>query len=65
MPAYAIVGGVPAKIIKYRFDEKTISKLLELKWWTLPDDIIKQIPFKDIKLAIKFLENKAITDIDQ
>lgn len=30
---YAIVGGVPAKVIKYRFDEKTIAGLLELKWW--------------------------------
>lgn len=33
VPPYAIVGGVPAKIIKYRFDEETIKKLLELKWW--------------------------------
>lgn len=33
VPPYAIVGGVPAKIIKYRFDEETIQKLLELKWW--------------------------------
>lgn len=30
---YAIVGGVPAKVIKYRFDEKIIEALLELKWW--------------------------------
>lgn len=33
VPPYAIVGGVPAKIIKYRFDEESIKKLLELKWW--------------------------------
>ena len=33
VPPYAIVGGVPAKIIRYRFDEKTISALLESKWW--------------------------------
>ena len=32
VPPYAIVGGIPAKIIKYRFDEETIKKLLELKW---------------------------------
>lgn len=32
---YAIVGGVPAKTIKYRFDEKTIQELLEIKWWDL------------------------------
>ena len=33
VPPYAIVGGVPAKIIRYRFDETTIRALLELRWW--------------------------------
>lgn len=33
VPAYAIVVGNPAKILKYRFDEKTINNLLESKWW--------------------------------
>ena len=33
IPAYAIVGGVPAKVIRYRFDDDIIGKLLEIKWW--------------------------------
>lgn len=33
VPPYAIVGGVPAKVIKYRFDEATVEKLLALAWW--------------------------------
>lgn len=33
VPPYAIVGGVPAKEIRKRFDKDTISKLLQLKWW--------------------------------
>jgi virginiamycin A acetyltransferase len=33
IPPYAIVGGVPARIIRYRFDSDIIEKLLELKWW--------------------------------
>ena len=33
VPAYAIVGGVPAKIIKYRFEKKEIDFLKEFKWW--------------------------------
>ncbi len=33
IPPYAIVGGVPAKIIRYRFDEETIKRLLVKKWW--------------------------------
>lgn len=32
VPPYAIVGGVPAKIIRYRFDDNTIEKLLSLRW---------------------------------
>jgi len=30
---YSVVGGVPAKFIKYRFSEEEISFLLRLKWW--------------------------------
>lgn len=33
VPAYAIVGGIPAKVIKYRFNEEEINKLQASKWW--------------------------------
>lgn len=33
VPPYAIVGGVPAKIIKYRFKQEDISKLESFQWW--------------------------------
>ena len=33
VPPYAVVGGVPAKIITYRYDEETIAFLLKSKWW--------------------------------
>ena len=33
VPPYAIVGGIPAKIVGYRYDEETIKFLLETKWW--------------------------------
>lgn len=33
VPPYAIVGGNPAKVIRYRFSPKEIQKLLELRWW--------------------------------
>ena len=33
MPAFSIIAGNPAKIVKYRFDEKTIEKLQEIRWW--------------------------------
>ena len=33
VPPYAIVGGNPAKIIKFRFSEEVIESLLRIKWW--------------------------------
>lgn len=33
VPPYAIVGGIPAKLIRYRFSEETILNLLNFKWW--------------------------------
>jgi acetyltransferase-like isoleucine patch superfamily enzyme len=42
VPPYAVIGGVPAKIIKYRFPEETIIKLLEVKWWDFPDATLKK-----------------------
>ena len=45
VPDYAIVGGVPAKVIKYRFDEKIREKLLRLKWWEYGPDLFKGLNF--------------------
>ena len=42
VPAYAIVVGVPAKIVKYRFPPEVIKKLLEIKWWEWDRQTIKK-----------------------
>ena len=42
VPPYAIVGGVPAKVIKYRYDEDTIKMLLINKWWERSDKWLKE-----------------------
>jgi acetyltransferase-like isoleucine patch superfamily enzyme len=39
---YSIVAGNPAKLIRKRFDEKTIEKLLEIKWWNWDLEKIKK-----------------------
>ena len=41
VPDYAIVGGVPAKIIRYRFPEETVEKLKVFQWWNKSDDELK------------------------
>jgi chloramphenicol O-acetyltransferase type B len=46
VPPYAIVGGNPAKLIKYRHTEEQIAALLEIKWWDWPEDEIrKAVPY--------------------
>lgn len=42
IPPYAIVAGVPARIIRYRFNQDVIKKLLEVQWWKWSDDMIKR-----------------------
>lgn len=42
VPPYAIVGGCPARIIRYRFDEDTIRCLLQIRWWDRPLQWIKE-----------------------
>ena len=42
VPDYAIIAGVPAKTLRFRFRKEMIDKLLELKWWELDFDVIKR-----------------------
>lgn len=42
VPPYAIVGGIPAKVVGFRYDEDTIKMLLEKKWWNNTDDWFKE-----------------------
>jgi len=41
VPPYAIVGGVPAKVIKFRFEENIINKLLKIDYSKLTDEIVR------------------------
>ena len=38
VPPYAIVTGVPAKFLKYRFEQNIIAELLNIKWWDWPQE---------------------------
>lgn len=49
VPDYAIVAGVPAKILRYRFDEKTILGLKDSQWWNMRE--------KQLKILSKFFNN--------
>lgn len=38
VPPYAIVGGIPARILGYRYDDETIQFLQKIKWWNNPPE---------------------------
>lgn len=52
VPPYAIVGGVPAKIIKYRFSDEKISLLLKSMWWQYSTWDLHGIKFYDLDFAL-------------
>ena len=62
VPDYAIVGGDPARIIKYRFTQEQISKLKKIAWWNWDDEKvaknISKITSSDIDGFIKEFENE-------
>lgn len=55
---YEIVGGVPAKHIKYRFDEQIIKQLIDLKWWNYGVDIMVGINIYDLVPAIRTIKER-------
>lgn len=43
IPPYAIAVGVPAKVVKYRFNDETIKALLEKQWWNGTEEDLQQV----------------------
>ena len=62
---YSIVGGNPAKHIKYRFDKKIVDRLLDYKWWELEPYIVDHISpllcSKDFDNLFRVLDEIKIT----
>lgn len=59
VPPYAVVAGNPARILKFRFDEVTITRLLTLKWWTWPQPKIEKAMLKMLSQEITLFLTKA------
>lgn len=57
VPAFAIVVGNPAKIIRYRFPKDTIDRLMKIQWWDYDLEVLNGVNFADVELALDFLEN--------
>ena len=59
IPDYAIAVGIPAKVIKYRFDRLVIEKLIELQWWNLPEKKINEY------IQVFQIENFSLEDLNK
>jgi acetyltransferase-like isoleucine patch superfamily enzyme len=57
IPPYAIAAGNPARVIKYRFNEKQICQLMQIKWWNWSVDKIQD--------NVELLSSKNINDFIQ
>jgi len=58
VPPYAVVAGSPARIVKYRFDEKTIERLREAAWWQFHIKDFSGLPVDDPIAFVNLLEEK-------
>jgi acetyltransferase-like isoleucine patch superfamily enzyme len=58
VPPYAVVAGSPAKLIRYRFDDTIINKLLEIRWWEWEDErILNNRSFFLEPLSVEILDS--------
>jgi acetyltransferase-like isoleucine patch superfamily enzyme len=58
IPPYAVAVGVPAKVVKYRFDEAIIKELLDKQWWNRPEEDWQLVEkyFWDVETFLKELK---------
>ena len=58
VPPYAIVGGVPAKLIRFRFGPEQVSKLLDFQWWNKNEEWLKKNvnAFVDVNIFLEHIK---------
>lgn len=57
IPDYAVVVGVPARIIRYRCSEECIQAMNQIAWWDWPDEVIRQ-RYEDFYLPLEYFVEK-------
>lgn len=55
VPPYAVVGGVPANLIRMRFSEEIVQYLLQIRWWNYDASDLGGLPFEDVQSALDAL----------
>ncbi|MEO1554813.1 MAG: CatB-related O-acetyltransferase [Pseudomonadota bacterium] len=65
VPPYAVVVGHPAKVVKYRFDEKIIGRLMAVKWWRFAPWQLRDFDFSKIETIVGQLEDFVATSPEE
>jgi acetyltransferase-like isoleucine patch superfamily enzyme len=65
VPPYAIVGGTPARIIRMRFPDTVIERLLALQWWRFGPEVLQPLDIRDPAGFADRLEAKLANDPPQ
>ena len=61
VPPYAVVVGVPAKVVKYRYPPEVAERLLASEWWKRSIEELHQLPLHDPEACLQILENASQT----
>ena len=56
VPPYAVVVGVPAKVVKYRYPPEVVERLLACKWWEMAIEDLHKLPLNDPVACLQILE---------
>lgn len=58
VPPYAVVGGIPAKVLRMRFPQPVIDRMLETRWWRFDARTLSGLPFDRPMEALEQLEER-------
>lgn len=62
IPPYAVYGGNPARLIKYRFPEEICARLVALEWWNIAPTMLRQFNMYDPEAFCEGLERRLALD---
>lgn len=59
VPAYAVVAGTPARVIRMRFSDRIIERLMQLQWWRYDLAPYKNaVDFREVEATLQFFEQR-------
>lgn len=62
VPAYAVVAGTPARVLRYRFSDEWIARLEAVRWWDFPVDVLDQLDFSQPLDCLQRLECEPLAE---